>query len=371
MNTQTGQARADRPSWSYSIGRFLGIDVFVHGSFLILVAFLGLSQFAATGSATGAAVGMLALFAVFACVLLHEYGHALAARRYGIETKRITLLPIGGIAQLERMPEKPREQLVVAFAGPLVNLVLATVAFGLHSFSGTLGLTTGASVEAALMFLVWVNVAMFVFNLLPALPMDGGRILRAILAMRMRALRATEVAAHVGRFFAIGLGVVGLFVNPFLILIAVFVWFGATQEVQLARARVGLSGASVGTAMATEFVTLSPTDRLSEAAERIMRTHQSVFPVEHGGQLVGLVTQDDLLAAVAEGKYSAVGTIMSTQFDSVEPHEDLEPVFLRLLSQRQGSLPVVEGARLVGLITREGLQRFVALRTAVANPSVA
>ena len=225
--------------WSFKLAEPFGIGVYVHASFLLIVAWVALGQMGA-GGGLGAVLGSVVfLLAIFACVVLHELGHALAARRYGIRTRDIILLPIGGVARLERMPEKPEQELVVAIAGPLVNVGIAAALGAWLTLTGavvpgaSVGLTGGAFLERLLV----VNLGLVVFNLLPAFPMDGGRVLRALLAMRLGLLRATRIAGTVGKVMAGLFAVLGLFFNPFLLLIALFIWTGATQETLVAEAR--------------------------------------------------------------------------------------------------------------------------------------
>ncbi|MEM7307961.1 MAG: site-2 protease family protein [Planctomycetota bacterium] len=370
MRQDRSKNTAARSGWTLRLGRFLGIDVFVHVTLLLLLGVLAAVQLVGGGPPAAAAWTVLSLGAVFSFVLLHEYGHALAARRYGIATRDITLLPIGGVAQLERMPERPREELVVALAGPAVNLALALLAAVGLAATLVPGVPAVAALRGALAFALLSNGLLFAFNLLPALPMDGGRVLRALLAMRLGSLRATELAARVGRLFAVGLGVIGLFANPVLILIAAFVWFGAAQETYFARARAGLQGASVASAMATDILTLSPTDRLSDVAELARHGSQRHYPVVHDGALVGVLHDRDLLRALGEERFSSVASVMRAELEAARPADDLLVVFTRLAQTPYGALPVVEGTRLVGLITRDGLQRFLALR-GLAGPTTA
>lgn len=209
---------------SLRLGRLFGIPVNVHFTFLLLLAAVGLIQLFQSGVSAAFAMVIL-ISAVFGCVLLHEFGHVLAARHFGIATRDVTLLPIGGLARLERMPRNPRQELWISLAGPAVNAALAGLfSIGSMTFGGWF---TGR--------LVAINVALALFNLLPAFPMDGGRVLRAVLSERMGNLAATEIAANVGRAMAVVFGLVGLFGNPMLVFIAIFVWFGAGQEAQLAR----------------------------------------------------------------------------------------------------------------------------------------
>jgi Zn-dependent protease len=233
--------------WSISLGRLAGIPIYVHATFALLLGWIGIVYWNASGSIRSVASGVVFILALFGCVLLHELGHALAARRFGIRTRDITLLPIGGLARLERMPDRPARQLWVALAGPAVNVVIAAILFvwlvatrSLVPFEA-LGVASGSFAER----LMVVNLFLVAFNMLPAFPMDGGRVLRALLAMRMDYARATRIAATVGQGAALVFGAVGLFVNPFLLLIALFVWIGATQESAAVQARSALGGVLV------------------------------------------------------------------------------------------------------------------------------
>jgi len=194
--------------WSWKLGTFAGIDVFIHATFLLIIGWVGLSYWQQTGTLVGTLEGILFTLLLFGCVVLHEYGHALTARRFGIKTRDITLYPIGGVARLERMPDKPIQELWVALAGPAVNVVIAVLLFGWLIISGTLtsiaslGLTSGPFIER----LMLVNITLVLFNLIPAFPMDGGRVLRALLALRLEYTRATQIAASIGRGWRCFLG---------------------------------------------------------------------------------------------------------------------------------------------------------------------
>lgn len=210
--------------WSWKLGRLAGIDTYVHASFLLLVVWAAWAAYAGAGTGLAAVLGVVFLIAVFGSVLLHELGHALVARRYGIRTRRIILLPIGGMAQLEGEPRSPREELAIALAGPAVNFALA---FGLLMLEALGGGILGFGLLESLMI---ANLSLGLFNLLPAFPMDGGRVLRAFLSMRMGPRRATEVAVFIGKSAAIAFAVIGLFTSWVLLVIAVFVWFAAHAE---------------------------------------------------------------------------------------------------------------------------------------------
>jgi len=265
--------------------------------------FLGASHYA-QGGQRAAVEGVLFISLLFACVLLHEFGHVFAARRYGVQTPDITLLPIGGVARLERIPEKPSEELVVALAGPAVNVVIAALLFlvlgGLPSMDdGTQVQNPGVGLLGRL---AWVNITLVVFNLIPAFPMDGGRVLRALLAYRLGYTRGTRIAAGVGQAVAFALGLAGLFGgNPLLIFIALFVYMGAASEASAAQMRDAGRGMIASDAAETRFEGLSPTATVEDAVERLLRTSQHDFPVvDGGGGLRGVVTRDDMIRALRE-----------------------------------------------------------------------
>lgn len=223
--------------WSWRIGQIAGISVFVHASFALLLVWVGLGQLAGGGTAAGIPGALLFTLSVFGVVVLHELGHALMARRFGVRTRDITLLPMGGVARLERMPGEPRQELLIALAGPAVNVVLAAALFVvLRVLDAPVLAPLDALGGSFLSRLMWVNVSLAAFNLLPAFPMDGGRVLRAGIAMRLGSLRATRIAARVGKAMAVVFGLLGLVSSPVLLLIAVFVWFGASQELRAVEA---------------------------------------------------------------------------------------------------------------------------------------
>lgn len=358
--------------WSWKVGRFAGIDVFIHATFFLLIGWMGLSYWLQTRTVAGTLQGMGFLLALFLSVVLHEYGHALTARRYGIKTRDITLLPIGGVARLERMPDKPVQELWVALAGPAVNVVIAAVLFGAllvtNSLTplGELSITGGPFVVR----LMSVNLTLALFNLIPAFPMDGGRVLRALLAMRMEYMRATQVAASIGQGMAFLFGLVGLFTNPFLIFIALFVWIGAQQEASMVQMKTALGGIPVNRAMLTEYHTLSPMDRLARAVEVILSGSQQDFPVVTNGSVVGVLTRNDLLTALAQrGPDTPVDQVMQREFQVVDTNEMLEPAFARLQSCNCHTMPVTSRGQLVGLLTADNIGEFLMIQAAI-GPAV-
>jgi len=348
--------------WSWRIGRIAGIDVYVHLTMLILLVFVGASYYLQRHRWEDVGAGLAFIVALFTIVVLHELGHALTARRFGIRTREITLLPIGGVARLERMPEDPRQEMLVALAGPAVNFVLAAALFLMLAAAETtraLGgfAFTGSSLLANL---IWINVALAVFNLIPAFPMDGGRVLRAWLATRMDHLRATQTAATVGQGIAFAFGFVGLFTNPFLVFIALFVWMGAAAESSTAQMRSALGGIPVSRAMITQFRTLEPDHTLAHALECILSGFQQDFPVVEGGRLVGVLTRHDLLARLPElGGRTPVRDVMRTRFETADPSEMLDSAFTRLRTCDCRALPVVRSDQVVGILTMDNLGEFL------------
>jgi Zn-dependent protease len=353
--------------WSWKIGQVRGIGIYVHATFLILIGFVVLVHWREGLAKT--LEGVAFILTLFACIVLHELGHALTAARYGIKTRDITLLPIGGLARLERMPDEPVQELWVALAGPAVNVVIAAGLFAwLRLTTGLaplerLTLTSGPFLER----LMVVNIFLVAFNMLPAFPMDGGRVLRALLATRLDYTQATQIAASVGQAMALFFGFLGFFLNPFLLFIALFVWIGAAQEASMVQMTSAFAGIPVARAMVTRFETLSPTDHLTQVTDKILAGTQQDFPVVEDGRVVGILTQQDLLVELAKrGPDAAVSEVMQTHIETVESSEMLDGAFRRLQNCPCHTLPVMQRGKLVGLLTMDNLGEFVAIRGALA-----
>jgi Zn-dependent protease/CBS domain-containing protein len=348
------------------LAEIAGIGVYVHVTFLMLVAWVAVTELANGHGVRAMTNGVVLILAVFAIVVLHELGHALTAKRFGIRTRDITLLPIGGVARLERMPEKPSQELLVALAGPAVNVVLALALFVVLYLRGTLAAPTTLEHVGFLEKLLWINVSLALFNLLPAFPMDGGRALRATLALRLDYVQATEIAARLGQGMALLFGGFGLFHNPMLLFIALFVFMGAKQEASLVGIKRALSGIPVGSAMITEFRTLAPDDRLAYAAELVVAGFQHDFPVVDAGRVVGILTRRDIVRGLSEsGPYSPVGASMHSEFTIADPAEMLETVLPRLEPRGSTSVVVVHAGEVVGMVTTENIGEFVMMETAM------
>jgi Zn-dependent protease len=295
-------------AWSFSLGRLFGTEMRVHVTFFLVLVWIGLAAWQ-QGGAAEAVESVLFILIIFACVVAHEYGHALMARRYGIRTIDITLLPIGGLARLERMPEDPRQEIAVALAGPAVNLVIAMVLIlflGARFDPGALSEIQNPTFDF-LARVAGINLFLALFNLVPAFPMDGGRVLRAILAMRLPRTVATRYAAIAGQAFAFLFGFLGLASgNPLLVFVAIFVYLAATAESNEVALSQVTSSMRVEEGMITEFATLRPLSTLDEAADALIRTTQQEFPVVTDmGKLDGFLTRSALFKALSQGDRTA------------------------------------------------------------------
>jgi len=356
--------------WSTKIGTFAGIDVYVHTTFLILIGWVAFAHWRTGHTAAAAVEGVAFVLALFACVVLHEFGHALTARRFGIRTRDITLLPIGGLARLERMPDDPRQELWVALAGPAVNVVIAVALFAVLVVTGTLAPLGTLNVASGSFFerLMLVNVSLVGFNMLPAFPMDGGRVLRAVLAIRMDYTRATQLAANIGQGMALLFGLLGLFFNPFLVFIALFVWIGAGQEAAMTQMKTALGGIPLESAMITDFRTLSPNDSLAHAVELLLAGAQQDFPVVDGDAVVGILTRADLFTALArEEQQSPVANVMRRHFLTADAADMIDVAFQRLQEHECHTIPVVRGGKLIGLLTMDNVGEFLRVQAAIGG----
>lgn len=361
--------------WSWTIGRIAGIKLRVHATFLILLAWLALVDYRVSGTVGGAIAGVIFTLALFGSVVLHELGHAMMARRFGVPTRDVTLLPIGGVARLEYIPDKPKQELLIALAGPAVTLLIIVVLAAGLSLAGqppTIPTNPLArrTLGVFLTQLMWVNVGLLAFNLLPAFPMDGGRLLRAVLALRMSYDRATELAARIGRGFALVFGLVGLLYNPFLVLIALFIWISAAAEAAEQRQRSALSGIRVDRVMVRDISTLAPTDTLQTALQHVLTGFQHDFPVIDGNRLVGVLTRSDFLTGLARrGTNSSVAASMETSFITVDAGTLVTDALRRLRECRCTTLPVLSAGSLVGMLTAENIAEYVMIEAALRAPN--
>ncbi|MER8827769.1 site-2 protease family protein [Mesorhizobium sp. M0938] len=357
--------------WSLNLGTIAGTTVRVHFTFLLLLVWIWLTHYR-IGGTPAAWEGVAFIIAVFACVVLHEFGHIAAARRYGISTPDITLFPIGGVARLERMPEEPGQEFVIAIAGPLVNVAIAALIFAL--LGGSTGVEQMAEIEDPrtnfLARLAGVNIFLVLFNMIPAFPMDGGRILRAALAARLSWSRATQIAATIGQGLAFVFGFIGLFYNPLLIFIGIFVYLAAAAEAQNAQIRELATSVLVGDVMITKFAQLERSATLDDAIEMLLATTQHEFPVvDSAGHLEGLVTRDDMIRTLKEkGPAAQAAGAMRNDIPKIHYRKSLEEC-LRLMQKADvPAVAVVDNSdRLVGLMTHETIGEMLMVRSAVSD----
>lgn len=361
-------------SWSFRIARIMGTDVKVHVTFVLLLAFYAFDGFR-TGGQAGALFELALTGSVFTCVLLHEFGHILMARRFGIRTPDVILLPIGGLARLERLPEKPWQEFWIALAGPLVTLLIALGLLSGLYFSGPLPwpLEEGSGGRQFLMLLAVINGLLLVFNLIPAYPMDGGRVLRALLASRLGMVKATRIAARVGRTIAVAGGAWALFSpepQPMLVLIAIFIFFAAGQEAALVETRAAGRGIIVDQMMITRFVTIPVYGTLRQAVDLLLEGEQSEFPVvDNTGALEGLLTRDLLIRSLTDhGPDAPVSQAMVQAVPTLPLGIGFDEALGRLRASGLPALPVVDTTgRLTGLLTLDNITDLIMVRQAVAK----
>lgn len=357
--------------WSFRIFEFNGTQVRVHVTFLLLLGWFGFS-FLSTEGLEAAMSATVFILALFTCVVLHEFGHATAARYYGIRTPDITLLPIGGVARLERIPRNPFQELVIAIAGPLVNVfIAAALVLILGKLPGNLWATDIGNPAMIPMNLLKINLMLVLFNLVPAFPMDGGRMFRAVLAMFMGYAEATRIAASVGQMLAMMGGLLGIFTGSiFLILIAIFIFMGAGQEAAMVRLQDATDGLSVSDAMITDFRTLPLNATLQDAVDALIAGSQHDSPViGNDGLYAGMLVRKDLIAALAEhGRTHPIRVIARETPPSVRIDTRLTEAFEVLNESPCPTLPVMErdGVNLAGILTTENVGEMIMVQSALS-----
>lgn len=359
-------------NWSFRFARVAGIDIKIHITFF-LILLLGALQWGGRFGAAGAVFGVLLMILLFVCVTLHELGHSLVAQRFGVPTREIVLLPLGGVALLSRSPSKPLHELLIAAAGPLVNVAIAAALLAFTGASRALGVLDGQglvpgeaqrlSFDLLMLWLLAANVSLVLFNLIPAFPLDGGRMLRALLAMFMGNQRATRVASVLGQLIAIGLGVFGFVSGNILLgLVAIFIFFGAGQERAEGQASTVLETRRVGDAYNKHALTLAIGDRVSKVAEYILTSYQPDFAVLHGGALAGVVTRDDVLRALATDPQDGYVTgIMRREVVRVDASASLDQAREALSGAGARVAAVYDADSFLGLVSLEDIAEAFAV----------
>jgi Zn-dependent protease/predicted transcriptional regulator len=353
--------------WSFTIGKIFGITFKIHVTFFLLLLFVFFAG-AGQGGTEGGLLAALFVCAVFACVLIHEIGHSLIARHFGKEAKSITLLPIGGVATIEEMSEKPGQEIAISIIGPFINLAIAGILYIL------VGRWTGirapnlypSSAPEFFGGLIGVNIMLAIFNLIPAFPMDGGRVLRGLLALGMDYVRATSATVFIGQVISMLFVLYGIFFNWWLALIGFFIYMGAGAEKQQVMVRSLLHQVTAADAMTTDFRRLGPDDTLAKVVEHVYHGCQDDFPVMDGDRIAGILTRNRLLGALHENSLSThVSEIMEHDFVSVNSHTPLDDVYQKLMSLKKTAAAVFDGDQLRGMICHENLTRYLTLRAAL------
>lgn len=352
--------------WSLYAGSFAGIKVFIHWSFWIIIAWIFMLHFQMGHGWAEGVNGAVFVLALFGCVVLHEFGHALTAKSYGVPTRNITLYPIGGIASLEKMPDKPGQELAVALAGPAVNVVIAGGLYlWLKSSGGLMPLSEMDHMSGGNFWfnLMAANVILAGFNLIPAFPMDGGRVLRALLAYRMDKLKATNIAARIGQLLAIVFVFLGFFTNFWLVFIGFFIYLGAGGEVAYERQKASLKGLLVRDVMLTKLPVLSADAAISEAVKDAIASQERLFFVGIDGQIQGVTSFNELLEAHKNSASErSIGEIIIPQVEGVSEHTDLNTAVRKLMGNPKKYLAVTHGGQVTGAISQKHIEDVISIQ---------
>lgn len=361
--------------WSLRIARFAGIDVFVHWTFVLLITWILLTNLGAGRSLGESLWSIWFILSLFVCVVLHEFGHALTGRRYGVKTKNIVLLPIGGVANMEKMPEKPIQELWVALAGPAVNVVIAAIIGAILFAQGKMQLPadpSGAINTGNFMFnLFVVNLWLVIFNMIPAFPMDGGRVLRALLAMRYDKVKATNIAAKLGQILGIGFIGLGLFYNVWLVFIGIFIFLGAGNEASYESTQALLSRYRVADVLMRQFTTLHVWDRLDKAVALLLNGQEKEFLVEDDNRIVGVLTREDIIRGLQQSNTDiTVGRIAKTELVKLSLDMSLKDAFEQMSKAGIAISPVYENDELVGVVNQENIMELLMVQEAMKGSQV-
>lgn len=351
--------------------KIAGINIYIHWTFWLIIFYIIYINFRAGLDAVQIGWSVLFVLSLFVCVVLHEYGHALTARRFGIRTKDITLYPIGGVARLEKMPEKPSQELMVALAGPLVNVVIMLLLlpfimnFEMPVSDENPQQALIISADSFLPMLGIINIWLALFNLIPAFPMDGGRVLRALLAMKTGRVKATRIAATIGKVLAVGFVIAGFYFNPFLIFIGLFIILGAQAEAQMVKTESFISDLTAADAMMTRFQTLDKNESIGHAVNLLLAGTSKNFLITNGNTPYGTIGRDQIIKGIRDfGEEDAVEKITDTNLITVDITTPLNDVFIHLQQSRIPIILVNKGTQLQGIIDTENIAELIMIRGA-------
>jgi Zn-dependent protease/CBS domain-containing protein len=357
--------------YSLYLGKVSGIKISVHWTFLILIVWIVLANMRSGLGFNEIVWSVGFILTIFFCVILHELGHALTAQRFKIKTREISILPIGGVAQLESIPEEPKEELLVALAGPAVNIVIAALLFPFVKFSSNIGeLETLARIGPGnfLIALMTINLWLALFNLIPAFPMDGGRVLRALLAFKVSHAKATSIAASIGQVLAIVFVFFGFFYNPFLIFIGFFIFLGAQSEAVYARSKFMLKGYTVNDVLMHEIPMIDDQASVKEAASILLSSQNKNFVVNHSGKPVGTLSRDEIIKALGDrGETVSVAEVKDQNMVFLSPEMPLEKAWQILQQEKKPLMLVMSDGELAGVVDEENLAEFILIQTAANN----
>lgn len=344
--------------WSFKIGTVFGIPIRVHFTFILLLLFVGVST--SHGDFLRGIQGAIFVISIFGCVVIHEIAHSFFAKYFGIGVREIVLLPIGGVSQIEELPNEPRKEIIISIAGPLVSFLLAFI-FNLLT-RGSYFRTTDIILSSTNFWakLFWINLMLGIFNLIPAFPMDGGRVLRSLFALRLNYLNATRIAVGVGQFIAILLFFFGIFYNLWLALIAMFIYIGAENEEKSTELKIAISHIPVKRAMIENIETLKPSDTFKEVIRKSCHSLQKDFPVVERGKVMGIVLQEKMLSALPDYPLDTkIEEIMIRDFISVGERELLTSAFKKMTENGISTLVVLDKEEsLKGLISLEQIGKY-------------
>lgn len=351
--------------WSLNLGKIAGIRMSVHWTFIILIGWIFFMHYRMGHDTQQALMGVLFIIALFVCVTLHELGHALTAKRFNIITESITLLPIGGLARMEKMPDKPIQELWVAIAGPLVNIAIAIGLYAYLMFTNKIppliDLEHMQLHGAGFWFnLLIANIILALFNLIPAFPMDGGRVLRALLALKLERTKATKIAAGIGQFLAIAFVFLGFFSNIWLVFIGVFIYLGAGAESAHETTKHALSGHKVKDVLMLQYSSLLPDDTLDKAVYLLLNGQDREFIVADTNKVYGILTRNELIRGLSEhGKTAAVSNVMRKDFITYHPETQLQEVYQKMMTSGCVVGPVILNGKLLGIVDKENIEEML------------
>jgi Zn-dependent protease len=358
---------------SFNLGKIAGIGIFIHWTFSLLILFVVYVNYKAGQNVTQILWSVLFIVCIFLTVVLHELGHALTAKKFGIKTKDITLLPIGGLARLERLPEKPSEELMVAFAGPLVNIVLAFITSLFITLPDNpedvvAQLSDGVNANNFFLNFYLVNIVLAIFNLIPAFPMDGGRVLRALLSYKLERPLATKIAARIGQLLAMGFVFLGFFSNPFLIFIGIFVFMGAQIESEYTETKYMLKGYKVRNVLMKQYPTIDYNETLETAVKLMLDSQNKHFLVTENGIPMGTLNREQIIEGLSRKKEeSGISSIMDRELIVLQADSMLVDVFELVYKHKSTLMLVMEDNQLIGTLDTENLMEFILINEVKAK----